>query len=162
MIKTTRNWIRVICSVTMFTFLFSIFGCASIVKGGKQNVEVKSVPKGANCDVINARTNTTMSNVTTPATLTLERGGDGYFKYGKYRIRCTSGDSYQEAYLEGYANGWYIGGNLLLGGLIGYLIIDPLTGAMYTLEPEMVLVDFQDPSKSILTKPVATDNTKTK
>jgi len=32
-------------------------------------------------------------------------------------------------------NGWYIG-NLLFGGLIGLLIVDPLTGAMWTLDPK--------------------------
>ena len=30
-------------------------------------------------------------------------------------------------------NGWYIG-NLLFGGLIGFLIVDPLTGAMYRFD----------------------------
>ena len=30
-------------------------------------------------------------------------------------------------------NGWYIGGNLIFGGLIGWLIVDPATGAMWTL-----------------------------
>ena len=47
---------------------------------------------------------------------------------------------------EGYANkeltivgtmsGWYIG-NILFGGLIGMLAVDPVTGAMYVL-PETV------------------------
>ena len=145
--------------VSMFFALSS--GCASIIKGGKQNVSVKSFPQGANCDVINAKTNDRMSNITTPTMITLERGS-GYFRSGQYRIRCKSGDyPIQEAYLDGNLNGWYIGGNILLGGLIGWLIVDPLTGAMYTLEPEMVLIDFQDPTKSIL-KPVVTDNTQTK
>jgi hypothetical protein len=36
------------------------------------------------------------------------------------------------------ANGWYIGGNILFGGLIGWLIVDPLNGHMYTLAPEYV------------------------
>lgn len=31
-------------------------------------------------------------------------------------------------------NGWYIG-NLLFGGIIGLLIVDPATGAMWTLIP---------------------------
>ena len=34
--------------------------------------------------------------------------------------------------IESKTNGWYIG-NLLFGSLIGFLIIDPLTGAMWTL-----------------------------
>jgi len=31
-------------------------------------------------------------------------------------------------------DGWYIAGNLLFGGLIGYFIVDPATGAMWTLK----------------------------
>ena len=34
-------------------------------------------------------------------------------------------------------DGWYIGGNILVGGLIGWFIVDPLTGAMYTLPKEV-------------------------
>jgi hypothetical protein len=34
-------------------------------------------------------------------------------------------------------DGWYFG-NILLGGLIGMLIIDPATGAMYKLETEFL------------------------
>jgi hypothetical protein len=32
-------------------------------------------------------------------------------------------------------SGWYIG-NILFGGLIGMLVVDPQTGAMYRLEPK--------------------------
>lgn len=34
-------------------------------------------------------------------------------------------------------SGWYFG-NLVFGGLIGMLIVDPLTGAMYNLKPEKI------------------------
>jgi hypothetical protein len=34
-------------------------------------------------------------------------------------------------------DGWYFG-NLLFGGLIGLLIVDPATGAMYKLEPNEI------------------------
>jgi hypothetical protein len=40
--------------------------------------------------------------------------------------------------IESSANGWYIGGNFIFGGLIGWFIIDPLNGGMYTLSPEEV------------------------
>jgi len=35
-------------------------------------------------------------------------------------------------------NGWYIAGNFIFGGLIGWFIVDPLNGAMYNLSPEQV------------------------
>lgn len=34
--------------------------------------------------------------------------------------------------------GWYIAGNLLVGGILGWLIVDPLSGAMWTLSPAQV------------------------
>jgi hypothetical protein len=34
-------------------------------------------------------------------------------------------------------NGWYVG-NVIFGGLVGFLIVDPLTGAMWVLEPKDV------------------------
>lgn len=34
-------------------------------------------------------------------------------------------------------NGWYFG-NLLLGGVIGMLIVDPATGAMYRIETDLI------------------------
>jgi hypothetical protein len=39
--------------------------------------------------------------------------------------------------LESNVSGWYVG-NILFGGLIGMLIVDPITGAMYTLSPQNV------------------------
>jgi hypothetical protein len=44
--------------------------------------------------------------------------------------------------------------------LIGYLIVDPACGAMWTLEPDdTVVVDFEDPTKSVLAKVSSNDNT---
>jgi hypothetical protein len=39
--------------------------------------------------------------------------------------------------VEGQVNGWYFG-NIIFGGLIGLLAVDPATGAMYTLQPRQV------------------------
>ena len=40
-----------------------------------------------------------------------------------------------EVQISARIGGWYAFGNLLFGGLIGYLIVDPITGAMWTLTP---------------------------
>lgn len=39
----------------------------------------------------------------------------------------------QEHVLTPGINGWYLG-NLLFGGLLGWVIIDPITGAMYKFD----------------------------
>jgi len=43
-----------------------------------------------------------------------------------------------ETTLNTRVSAWYVGGNILFGGLIGWLIVDPLTGGMWTISPEEV------------------------
>ena len=62
----------------------------------------------------------------------------GYFKSQTYRLVFEMpGYSRAEMNLDSKVSGWYFG-NLLFGGLIGMLIVDPLTGAMYNLTPEKI------------------------
>ena len=136
-------------------------GCATIIKGsGPQAIQLKSNPQGASCEVYNLRTNEKLeTGRIAPATLMLS-SGKSYFEYAKYRIRCDYEGKSQEALVEGSVNGWYIGGNIIFGGLIGSLIVDPITGAMWTLEPDVINADFEDPSKSILKKEVVVEKPK--
>ena len=46
-------------------------------------------------------------------------------------------------------NGWYFG-NLIIGGLIGMLIVDPATGAMYRLESKDIYEVFTEDKTSQL------------
>jgi hypothetical protein len=48
-------------------------------------------------------------------------------------------------------DGWYIG-NIVFGGLIGMLIVDPATGAMWKIENEHISENLQ-PSQTNLTTP---------
>ena len=71
---------------------------------------------------------------------------------------CTD----QTVTVDANVNGWYIAGNLVFGGLVGYLVVDPLTGAMWTLDTKDINVTMEpvkepvkEPGKeSSLTKPV--------
>lgn len=71
---------------------------------------------------------------TTPATLLLP-ASDGYFDRQTYRVETASGTREVSPDL----NLWYCG-NVILGGAVGLLIVDPLTGAMWRL-PEVVDLD---------------------
>lgn len=137
-------------------------GCASIIKGsGPEAIQLQSVPPGANCAVFDNVTGEHLSNVVTPGTAMLKKSR-GFFKSAKYHINCSmDGKPAQQGYVEGGISGWYLGGNLIFGGLIGYLIVDPATGAMWTLEPENIHVNYDDPSKSVLRATSGTDNTVT-
>jgi hypothetical protein len=124
-------------------------GCASIIKGGEQSVSIGSNPADASVTIHDLRRNRDVFAGRTPATITLKRGA-GFFKGGRYRVTVEKpGYTKSEALVEGSVNGWYIGGNLIFGGLIGYLIVDPLTGGMFTLQPEEVDTQLSKLSASV-------------
>jgi hypothetical protein len=113
-------------------------GCASIIKGGTQDISISSSPSGATFEVKDNKNQLSTINGSTPGTVTLKKG-TGYFSSASYTI-TVSKEGYQPhvVTLSGSVNGWYLGGNLIFGGLIGYLVVDPLTGAMWTLSPDKV------------------------
>lgn len=118
--------------------VLTLSGCASIFNGKTQEVVITSVPEGASLTVANLA-GETIHTGTTPATLTLTRGA-GYFKSETYRVAMTKeGFEPRELEITSTVSGWYFG-NILLGGFIGMLAVDPVTGAMYTF-PETVTAD---------------------
>ena len=115
--------------------VLALSGCASIFNGKTQAVVVTSVPDGALASVTN-RAGEKIHTGTTPVTLTLNRGA-GYFKAETYTVTLTKeGFATKQLTLTSTVSGWYIG-NILFGGLIGMLAVDPVTGAMYTF-PESI------------------------
>lgn len=111
-------------------------GCATIVAKSSQEMTITSVPEGAAIK-INNKSGTAVHSGNTPLTVSLKKGR-GYFKPERYTIHVAK-DGYQtrDVTVEGQVNGWYFG-NILFGGLIGLLAVDPATGAMYTLQPKEV------------------------
>ena len=110
-------------------------GCASIIKGSEQKVSFNSEPSDAKVVITDVRQGKEVQVGSTPFTATLKRGA-GYFKKAKYNVTFEKPGYQTEAIvLEGTPGGWYMGGNLLFGGGMGWLIVDPTTGAMWTLEP---------------------------
>ena len=62
------------------------------------------------------------------------KAGAGFFKGENYTVAFQkAGYGSYEATITRGIDGWYFG-NLLFGGLIGILIVDPATGAMWTLK----------------------------
>jgi hypothetical protein len=111
-------------------------GCATIVSKSSQTITITSVPPAAALSVVNGG-GTAVHSGTTPATITLKKGR-GYFKPEHYTVRITKeGFQPQELHIDGAVNGWYYG-NIVFGGLIGMLAVDPNTGAMFTLKPKQV------------------------
>ena len=108
-------------------------GCASIFSGTTQTLTFKSVPDAANITITN-KLGEKIHTGSTPATVTLKRG-HGYFKPAGYQVTFSKeGFQTKTVQVKATVNGWYIA-NIIFGGLIGFLIVDPATGAMYTLSP---------------------------
>ncbi|MEG0197283.1 hypothetical protein [Acinetobacter sp.] len=108
-------------------------GCASIFSGTTQTLTFKSVPDAANITITN-KLGEKIHTGSTPATVTLKRG-NGYFKPAGYQVTFSKeGFQTKTVQVKATVNGWYIA-NIIFGGLIGFLIVDPVTGAMYTLSP---------------------------
>ena len=122
--------------VAIFGACAALSGCATIVHGGPRSVAVASNPPGAKVTIYD-RSNSVVQTSTTPFIANLPTHF-GYFKGQNYRLVFEL-PSYTtaEAHLQSSVSGWYFA-NLVFGGLIGMLIVDPLTGAMYNLTPEKI------------------------
>ncbi|HUK01948.1 MAG TPA: hypothetical protein VLW26_06680 [Steroidobacteraceae bacterium] len=114
----------------------AICGCATIVHSGPRAISVASTPAGAKVSIYD-RSNTLVQTNTTPFIAYLPTKY-GYFKGQDYRLVFELADhAPAEVRLKSELSGWYAG-NLLFGGLVGMLIVDPLTGAMFNLSPQKI------------------------
>ena len=121
--------------VSLLIVSFFLISCASIVSKSEWPVRIGSTPEGADVTITDITEGKKVYTGKTPTTVTLSSKG-GYFKGKTYRVEVTKeGYTKQTTEIRSTINGWYIG-NLLFGGLIGFLIVDPLTGAMWTLGPK--------------------------
>ena len=130
---------RLTLSIALVLTAVVATGCASIMKGTDQKVSFNSEPSEAKVVITDLREGKEILVGSTPFTASLKRGA-GYFKKAKYNVTVEKpGYKPETIMLEGTPGGWYIGGNFVVGGM-GWLIVDPATGAMWTLEPNDVKV----------------------
>lgn len=113
--------------------LLSLTNCASIVSDSDYSIIVRSEQRDIDFKIKDLN-NRTITKGTTPEIVRL-KAGTGYFESAKYTIEYLN----EKHPLDAEMDGWYWG-NILFGGLIGMLIVDPITGAMYKL-PEEVHLD---------------------
>jgi hypothetical protein len=126
---------KILLSSVCFTVLIFGSGCASIMSGTSQNVSIQSEPSDAKTTIFNRKGQAVVTQQT-PFITPLKRRE-------KYKLHVEK-EGYQplDATLKKGMNGWYLG-NVVFGGLLGILIIDPATGAMWS---------YQDPVKAELAK----------
>lgn len=131
--------------------LTTLVGCATIMgKSAPETLNIRSTPDQASV-IITDEMGTKVFEGKTPTTLPLEKR-KGYFSGKKYDVRILKeGFEEQIVTVDTKVGGWYIG-NVLFGGLIGLLIVDPATGAMWTLDTNEVNVSFNALKQGALTE----------
>jgi hypothetical protein len=117
--------------------ILSLAACASIVSDSEEVVTISSNPTAAQIAVAD-ESGVEVYRGTTPATITLDPSAGGYFDGQEYTITFSK-EGYDPTTIkvDSTINGWYVG-NIVFGGFIGWLIVDPLTGAMWALDAEHV------------------------
>lgn len=114
-------------------------GCASILSKSDYPVVISSKPDGASFTIRN-KSGEVVSNGQTPISVVL-KAGSGYFKGEEYEVEFTKPGyrPFKTKIIRNMDN-WYLFGNFIFGGLIGWVIVDPLTGAMWSLDDLNVIL----------------------
>ena len=126
--------------VSKFMFLMTIIlltpSCASIVSKSVYPITINSTPPEARITITDKK-GVEIYTGETPAIVKL-KAGSGYFSQAEYQVRFEK-PGYETKVLPVVfkLDGWYWG-NILSGGLLGMLVIDPLTGAMFKLDTEFL------------------------
>ncbi|HSW03835.1 hypothetical protein [Aquabacterium sp.] len=116
----------------------ALSGCATIMGSPTQTIPISSTPSEAKI-VITDEAGTEVFAGTTPTSVTLNKSSGRYWGGKSFTVAISKpGFKTQTIPVASRPNGWYIGGNFVFGGLIGWFAVDPLSGNMYTLSPEAV------------------------
>jgi hypothetical protein len=116
----------------------ALSACATIMGQPTQVIPISSAPSDAAIS-IRDESGAEVFSGTTPTTVTLFKSTGRYWGKKEYRVTITKkGFQPQIIPVTASANGWYIVGNAFVGGVIGWFVIDPQSGNMYTLSPEVI------------------------
>lgn len=136
-------------NILLFAFLSVITGCASIVSKSSWPFAIDTNPAGAEVRITN-RHGEEIFRSKTPTAVRLKSGA-GFFTKESYVVTLSmNGYDTKKINVECKLNGWYFG-NVLIGGLIGFLIVDPATGAMYRLESTGITENMTKQSSTVVT-----------
>lgn len=146
--KTVKKWWlwgMVIGIVPVFLLL----GCATIIHGGMEKIRVSSKPEGAKVVLVDLVDNTEVEVGTTPVTVEIDKG-KGFFTKPQYKLVISKeGYKPKEVMLKASVDGWYVAGNFFCFHLLGWLLIDPISGAMWNLSPNKVDVQLAEDSSAM-------------
>jgi hypothetical protein len=141
-----RKMYRKLTAIMMASvFLFS--SCASIVSKSTYPLSINSNPTNARISITDKKGKEIYLG-NTPATVKLQAGA-GFFSKEEYQVKFSR-PGYDDKIVPIIfkLDGWYFG-NLLIGGLLGMLIIDPATGAMWKMETDFIIENLSRSTASI-------------
>ncbi|GAA5318044.1 MAG: hypothetical protein Aseana_01070 [Candidatus Pelagadaptatus aseana] len=124
--------------------VINLTACASIVSDDKYSVNITG-SEGIRYKIKNKHGVNVASGIT-PNMVVLS-ASDGYFDGAEYTIEYKSDCDVQVSSIDSSVDGWYWG-NIIFGGILGMLIVDPATGAMFEL-PESVSSQIQTECESV-------------
>ena len=132
--KMNKMYLKMTAIIMVSIFLFS--SCASIVSKSTYPLSINSSPSNAKVSITDKKGKEIYLG-NTPATVKLKAGA-GFFSKAEYQVKFSSmGYDEKIVPITFKLDGWYFG-NLLWGGVLGMLIIDPATGAMWKIETEFL------------------------
>ena len=116
--------------------LMLLNGCASIVSESSYPVMISSSEPGTRYTVRNMKKGYDVASGVAPSTVSLP-ASNGFFSRAMYMVTFEKeGANVGMVPLKAGLDGWYFG-NLLFGGLLGMVIIDQATGAMWKLDEQI-------------------------
>ena len=141
---------KAIMTMSVLGFAVVFGGCATIMGSETSPLPLYSTPGGAKVTITDERGKVVYQGVT-PSSVSLKKS-DGTYWGGKTFTVEVHKEGFEKASVQvvTQANGYYVMGNLLFGGLIGWFIVDPATGAMYDLHPPEVDVNLHKGQASIM------------
>ena len=134
----------------MKNLLFTLFAalvlfassCASIVSYSNYPMTINTTPSNLAISVTN-RDGVEVYRGKSPATINLKSGA-GFFKAAQYFVKVEGAGFDAKIYpIDTELDAWYFG-NILLGGVVGMLIVDPATGAMYKLSTDYLHINMEN------------------
>lgn len=122
--------------VLFMTLVIVLSSCASILSKSTYPITLNTSPVSAKVKITNKKGETVYEG-NTPALVKL-KASSGFFSGENYTL-VFQRDGYETVtrQINSKIDGWYWG-NILFGGLVGMIIVDPATGAMYKLDTESI------------------------
>ncbi len=117
--------------------IISLSGCSTILYGKKQTVKILTTPEKATVKIDGKEKGKT------PLSITLSRKHDHMIELEKPGYRA------EKLVLSRKLNGWFFGNFFLLNFFWVGMIVDAVTGAMWSLSPEHLVVTLSPLSESV-------------